>query len=265
VIITHADGWLQVVLQTDHAALAGQFAAVWGAPPFRPADPFDPVVWAAEAHDDGWYEWEAAPRIQPETGLPFQFIYMPVADHIAIYERGVQLALDRHPYTGLLVSLHGAGLYRERYGFMPHLVFRKVDPADRPQVDRYLADQDRIQQRLLSRLNPDRTVLWTHYRWLQCWDLLSLYLCMKSPAEAGTYSLGRMPQYPGGPEVELLLSGDGGQAFVLDPWPFQVAELALEVPVRLVPDRPYSGDQEFRACFAAAAMRRQTVHLRPRA
>ena len=36
--------------------------------------------------------------------------------HLAFYRAGIAAITDEDPYAGLLVSMHGAGIYRQRYG-----------------------------------------------------------------------------------------------------------------------------------------------------
>jgi hypothetical protein len=37
-------------------------------------------------------------------------------EHVPLYRRGIALAAAHDPTTGLLVSMHGAGLYNDCYG-----------------------------------------------------------------------------------------------------------------------------------------------------
>ena len=50
------DRW-QIVMQTDHADLSGEFARRWK----QRTDRSDSLEVAAERHDDGWAVWEQAP------------------------------------------------------------------------------------------------------------------------------------------------------------------------------------------------------------
>lgn len=262
-IIRSDEGRLRIVLQTDHARLAAQFAGAWGGGPFRAPEPLEPVCLAATIHDDGWLAWEERPAISPETGRPYDFMNLPTPQHLDIYERCVALTMREHLYSALLVSLHGTGLYRQRYGHMSHLTFKPVYPAFQPAADRYLADQDALQTSLLADLQPDKTALWTHYRWLQCWDLLSLVLGLFDPKEKRALSLGVMPHYPGGPEVEIVVRGAGVGVFQVSPWPFLTESLTVALPVRYVPDRAYASDAEFRAVFAQAPQEELTLSVAP--
>lgn len=256
-------GRLQIVTQTDHAHLSGEFASAWGGQRFRTPDPVTPVRLAADLHDHGWLEWERAPMIDATSGRPYDFLSLPTDIHVDLYGKGIQLALQEHPYAGLLVSLHGTGLYKERYGYLPEMLFGEIDPAHRPLVDQFLAEQEALQKGLLADLRIDPQVLWTHYRWLQAWDLLSLFLCLSDPAERHVLSLGMMPHYPGGPEERLEVRGAGSGRFCVSPWPFSVDALELSVPVRHITDRSYESDAQFQTAFQAAPTERLALTLAP--
>ncbi len=264
-IVRPEKGRLRLTMQTDHGLLAGTFADTWGGPLFSPPEPPAAVKIAADYHDHGWEAWEALPQVNPETGHPYDFMTIPPDQHVEIYERGIAQALERHPYAGLLVSLHGTGLYKQRYGYLPELVYRDVDPQYRDHVDQYLHRQEALQKRLMADLQPHEETMWTHYRWLQAWDLLSLFLCLSDPTERTSLSLGVMPLYPGGPEERVTVRGVGMNTYVVSPWPFAASELSLLIPVRYVPDRRYSGDADFCSTFDAAPTEALSVQILPAA
>ncbi|HWI64098.1 MAG TPA: DUF3891 family protein [Symbiobacteriaceae bacterium] len=251
-IIRSAAGRLRLINQADHAQVAGQFAECWGHGAFRAPDPLEPVRLATAIHDAGWQEWDEQPRLRPETQRPYDFIHIPSDDHVDIYERSVNAALDGHPYAGLLVSMHGTGFYKKRYGHMPKLEFREVLPHLQCVVDGFLDRQKRLQEELIALLEPDMDVLWTHYRWLQGWDALAVYLGLDDPQDRRTYSLGVMPHYPGGPEEELFLTGVAAGLYTVSSWPFHCRQIDVILPVRYVADRPYSSQEEFLEAFGAA-------------
>lgn len=258
-IVRAESGRLRLILQTDHAALAAQFAAAWGGGDFTAPEPRGPVHLAAQLHDHGWQSWEENPQIQPDSGHPYDFLGLPSDEHVELYRRGIQIAVDQHPYTGLLVSLHGTGLYKQRYGCMPDLTFKEVSEEYRNAVDGYLADQERLQEELCADMQPDETTLWTHYRWLQVWDLISLFLCMSDPSERRRLSLGAVPSAPGGPEIRMSVHGAGPGLFGVTPWPFGPDVVQVSLPVRYVTDRQYGSDEAFQEAFHSAPT--QAVHL----
>lgn len=251
-IVSKERGRLRTTQQTDHASLAGELAGAWGGRLFHAPEPMAPVRMAAEMHDHGWLDWEREPRVIPETGQPHDFLSLPADEHTALYARGIEMAVQAHPYAGLLVSLHGSGLYRRRYGYMPHLRFKDHPACHHDTIEQYLADQDRLQGELVKDLDPRPETMWTHYRWLQAWDLLSLHICMKDPSEGQEVPLGTLPLHPGGPEVAVTVRGAGPGRFVVEPWPFVRDTLELIVSVRYLPDRPYTSDEDLQNALQAA-------------
>jgi hypothetical protein len=252
VIVRAERGRVRLILQTDHAMLSGELATAWGGERFSQPAPMAPVRMAAEIHDDGWAEWEREPKVMPENGRPCDFLSLPPDEHIAIYERGIRQASEQHPYAGLLVSLHGSGLYLRRHGYMPDLTFKEHDPGYLAVIEGFLKRQKAFQEELKGQIHPDEQALWTHYRWLQAWDVLSLYLCRNDPADEQPHSLGKMPLRPGGPEETLVLQGAGRGVCTVTPWPFAAERLDLMVPVRYLPDVAYADDAQFQEDFAAA-------------
>ena len=109
------DAW-QVVLQTDHAELAGQFAESWS----EQGAVSESLKIATRRHDDGWAVWERAPRVD-DDGTPVNFLDVDVRSHLAFYRAGIAAITEQDEHAGLLVSMHGAGIYRQRYGLDPGL------------------------------------------------------------------------------------------------------------------------------------------------
>ena len=65
-----ADGRLFCINQTSHALMAAQFCRAWGNDDVAPPAPVDIVRMAVAQHDNGWYEWECAPKLRAD-GLVF--------------------------------------------------------------------------------------------------------------------------------------------------------------------------------------------------
>ena len=130
------DHW-QVVMQTDHADLSGELARRWADRTERP----ESLTIAAERHDDGWAVWEQSPAYDPGANKPVNFLDVNVLAHLAFYRAGIAAITEQDPYAGLLVSMHGAGIYRRRYGLQPELQLTFADGA-RQQVDAFVAEQE---------------------------------------------------------------------------------------------------------------------------
>jgi hypothetical protein len=251
-MILHPEGaQLRLILQTDHAAFAAELCRRWGGGLFARPEPLASVVTATERHDEGWLPWQAAPRIDPATGRPWSFTNIPNTFHTAGHAAGVQRVIEADPYAGLLLSLHVAGLYKQRYGFMSHMPIPPIPAIYRPAAEAFLAEQEQVQAALLATLRPDVAALWTHYRWLQAWDTLSLLICTgwigEEPGLLGTF-----PTRPGGEEVTLKCWALGGDRHTVSPWPFAVDAFSWQIPARWLPDQPWASDSAFQAGLAAA-------------
>jgi hypothetical protein len=161
------DSW-QVVLQTDHADLSAAFARAWRTP-LSPS-----LVVAAERHDDGWAVWEQAPRIDAD-GKPITFLEVDIHSHLAFYRAGIAAITEQDEDAGLLVSMHGAGIYRQRYGLDPGLGLAQAAKAQ-DEVDAFVAEQE---AKFGGELGDRRR----DYELLQLFDRLSLYFCMREGDE----------------------------------------------------------------------------------
>jgi hypothetical protein len=149
-ILQRLGGELLVVRQPDHGLHSGDFASRWGNETTPPFEPRVPVIEAGVRHDNGWAGWEERPSLDPATGQPWQFFRLSPHEHVPLYRRGIQQAADYDPYTGLIVSMHGAGLYNDRYGTF-RLAEQHFTPEERTLVDEFLAEQALFQQSLAER------------------------------------------------------------------------------------------------------------------
>ena len=110
-IIQDEGDHLVLIRQTDHAVLSGFFARELGNELFVRPEPAESFRMAATEHDNGWTEWELLPRIDRVTFLPYTFMSIPTAEHMSLYQRGIERVVKADRYAGLLVSMHCAGLY----------------------------------------------------------------------------------------------------------------------------------------------------------
>src|SRR6476659_6199594 len=156
-------------MQPDHADLSGAFARAW-AEPVSAA-----LVAAAERHDDGWAVWEQSPRLG-DDGKPVNFLEVDVRAHLAFYRAGIAAITEEDADAGLLVSMHGAGIYRQRYGLDHALgLARAAEVQD--EVEAFVAEQE-------AKFGGDPKGRREDYERLQLFDRLSLYFCMRDGEEA---------------------------------------------------------------------------------
>jgi Protein of unknown function (DUF3891) len=243
-------GHLLVVWQPDHGVQTGLFGRHWGNEQTPRFTPREPVIAAGTRHDDGWKAWEERPTLDPSTGQPWQFYRLTPHEHVPLYRRGIALATQHDSTTGLLVSMHGAGLYNDRYGTY-RLAERQFSPAEQALVDEFLAEQALFQQSLAERvlgrkLHTHVTTdpqVWYNYLLLEVWDRLSLQYAFRLAADG---SIAPLP-YPDGSSAALRCKNSGDLALLLDPYPFDQLPCVFPLQVRLLPDKPYRNAEEFLA------------------
>jgi hypothetical protein len=253
VILSRWQDRLMVVLQPDHGNQTGLFAAAWGNEDVPAlADHTEAARLAARHHDDGWSIWERHPTLEAGTGQPVQFHAVAPVEHIAAYRAGIERAGQLDPWTGLLVSMHGAGLYNDRYGTyrLAELGRQQLNDIERAVVEEFLADMAELQNRLAGQslghalpgaASDDPTVR-DHYLLLQVWDRLSLQFAYR---HARDERISPLPTLSGSPPGTLQCTADGPMALTLDPYPFTQDRLTFPVRTYLMPDRPYRSPEEF--------------------
>jgi Protein of unknown function (DUF3891) len=227
------DRW-QIVLQTDHADLAAGFARAWAERGPR----HDAVVLAAERHDDGWAVWEASPLVDGE-GAPVTFLDVQVPSHLAFYRAGIAAIADEDAYAGLLVSMHGAGIYRHRYGEDPGLRLTHA-PDELQLVEAFVAEQEAGFPARMDAAGVDDDGRWADYRRLQAYDRFSLAFCMRGWDEPGDpFEVGAYRFEPLGPWRARIT-----------PYPFVDERVSLQLTRRLLQKRRWT-QAEFRDAFAS--------------
>lgn len=234
-IVRDTGGAWQVVLQTDHADLSAEFARAWADQGVRHAS----LVVATERHDDGWAVWEQAPLLEPETGKPLNFLDVQVPAHLAFYRAGIAAITDEDSYSGLLVSMHGAGIYRQRYGSQPELQLTHAEDV-KELVDTFVDEQEAgYAQRMAATSASDEERLGDYHR-LQIYDRLSLYFCLKD-LEAGE------ADDIAGYRIEPLAPW----RVRIEPYPFLERPARFSLLRRILPKRDWTLDEFRRELFGS--------------
>jgi hypothetical protein len=257
-IIQDQGDHLVVIRQTDHAVLSGFLARELGNELFVRPQPAESFRLAATEHDNGWSEWELLPRIDPVTFLPYSFMSIPTAEHMALYQRGIERVVKADRYAGLLVSLHCAGLYDRTRATIPGFSAKYIKSQEVEQVNDFLQGLRLQQLRLKVDLRADAAVLdFSGESWLQInskrlesLDRLSLYFCI-APMEPAT--IDGVPVDYKGEEVDWVLQPEADQSVTLEPYPFRRDPLEISVLARRVPKRRYANSAEFQKVLAQAA------------
>ena len=144
---------------------------------------------AATLHDIGWRAWEAAPRIDPETGRPMNFLRVDIDQHLEFYEAGIGEVTARDRYAG-----HARR--QAPRGHLPHALRHagrahawQRAPDAQAKIDEFVS---RIEARFLAlqhELGVSDEEFWRNYVLLQVFDRLSLWLCKGDPSGTGAMQI----------------------------------------------------------------------------
>jgi hypothetical protein len=244
-IVIEKDGGAMCVGQAAHAWISGQLARAWGNDRFAAPTPLHDVCLGAEQHDVGMAEWDLAPTLNAETGLPCSFLQMPLATHLELWSAAPHKVVSQSPYAALLVSMHGHALYARRDTTEP-------GPEDSGAIRSFLAEQEAFQRDVLDHLGEDPERARRNQKLVWAIDFLSLALFMEQwiPDDVPT---------PEGTDLHVA-PADGG--ITVDPWPFSTPT----VPVRCYGRRIEGGhatEAELHAALAAARWETLSFELAP--
>jgi hypothetical protein len=239
------DHW-QIVMQTDHADLSGELARKWAQRSSRS----ESLDTAAERHDDGWAVWEQSPMCDLDSGRPLNFLEVGVRAHLAFYRAGIAAISEQDPYAGLLVSMHGAGIYRGRYGSQPDLKLTFADDA-REQVEAFVTEQESGFEARDAEVGVSAQQRRDDYELLQIYDRMSLLFCTNEtlsppPSEFGGY--------------RFAPAGVG--AISMSPFPFQRSEERFSILRRLLPKRRWPDGASFRRELFGTEPQRTWITIR---
>ncbi len=263
--------WL--VTQPDHAEVSGYMAAHWGnddfAQPGYYAKSVDPerlrteTVLGIAQHDNGWWEWEAAPDLSEVDGLPMGLseFMQDTLDGMDRWWRGISRFSQNHPYASLLIAFHAYWIYARNFEIdsepaFSHPLFSK-EPSPNLMADqldgarRFTGEIKDMQEELSARLgeNPESANwgepehLKPHVRLLQVLDGLSLSLCcaLVCPLNGEARGLGEdafdlydVPRRNWEDRVTMELRPVGRKRIACNPYPFDLDPLTVHVPVRVL-------------------------------
>lgn len=201
--------------QPSHAWLSGQLARAWGNELFVAPEPYEEVCLGAEQHDIAWLEWERCPTFNPATGLPHEFREIDVETRVALWTKGIELALGFGLYPALLVSLHA------------HTIHAILAPPKAPAMLAFLEEQHRLRQAMRAALaaqpryrdvaTPEVTE--RNRLLIYAVDRLSLEICWGVRDEV--IVPGVSPDGHVGLDLRLRSRHGEPDDLILDPWPFR--------------------------------------------
>ncbi len=242
-IVRDAGAAWQTVYQTDHADLSADFARAWADTGPR----HDSLIVATERHDDGWSVWVQAPTID-SGGKPVTFIDVPIPIHVAFYRAAIAAVTEDDPYAGMLVSMHGVGIYKQRFGTDPMLK-ASHEPEVQAVVEAFVAEQEAGWPSRRAAVGASEEDSFADYFRLQLYDRLSLYFCMRD-VEAGEAA----------EIVDYRLEPLTPWHVRMDPFPFVDSPSRFTLLRRVLPKRDWTLD-EFRRELATTEPERTELTI----
>jgi hypothetical protein len=245
------NGEVMLLTQTDHSRLAGFLASHWGNDTFAPLQPYESVARAATFHDFGWLRYETQPEINPQTGEPYTFQNLPFSQpQLDAYQWCVDWLASVDRYSALLVALHRVGLWRSRFETITHPAWRFGNIKLPDEIESYIAHTKPLLDQQRDEIGGN--TIWTNYRLLQVWDLLGLYFTCTDPYE---HAVEPVPTEYDGQEmsgVRVTLQPIDDRRVVMDPYPFDVRPLTLNVPYRSMSSASFPDAETFRREYFTA-------------
>ena len=226
------------------------------------------MVLAAQEHDNGWWEWEIKPSLN-DQGYPLDYITDGSLKYLGqlrldFYKHAVERLVREDPYAGLIVLMHGIGLFNKAYGLLAYM----PDHTARPDVQEYIQHQEALQQKVLGELRRSADfrefstdeVIRKNFKLMQVYDTFAQFLCNRYPLNdrerqngpSNTLGDTAVPVAPGKQDVTLTIEVKDEKRAVVRPYPFDTNPLEVSFPARLVRNRPYSGQEEFLRDFYKA-------------
>jgi hypothetical protein len=252
----------------EHTGLAGQFARAFGNERFEPLEPRDLLLFLVANHDKGWTSYDAAPKTDPRTGLPYNLVDTPAEDIVKTSAASPDFNEKHHPYCGLLSSMHSWGLYNGRYGLSDKVLIDTISAKDRPLAQRMLEGELIRQERLKAQLAKDpKTAAWIeeghllqNYKQLQFFDTFALYFNRTHEAERTEARFEHVPMNAR-EDATITVRPVGPASYALSPYPFNHSPARFEFSGRYIHASERGSDTDWAAIFASAPQERQSFTL----
>jgi len=269
----HGDSFF-LVTQDEHAKLSGALAARVGNDRFAIPSPYEDVVRGISMHDSGWPLHDDSPTLDPQ-GLPLHVFESPVEVSTMVWTESVRRASQAGDYCGLLVSLHVLALSSIAQSHFMAPDKRLTHAREVFELNKFQQNQIEAQEGFRNRLHmrtdlplqhglaprgigPAEDLLLCNYNLLKAMDRVSLAMLCSEPlfeTIEGVY-----PR-PGVEPIDLHLRNLGEWTLRIDPWPFDVPRIELQVPYRQVPAHAYATVEDFRAVYAKSPALNQKLTL----
>jgi hypothetical protein len=191
----------------------------------------------------------------------------------------VRRAVEKHPYSGLLVSLHvlNLSMLAQRHDFRPQERARDADPADLFELNKFQHRQIEWQEQLRGQLGlrtdlplrlglaeagtgAEEDLLRFNFGLLRLMDSLSLDACASEDlfSEVGGIHAG-----PGAPSLSIKIGHPAPFALTVHPWPFTSSQIVQPIAARRVPTGRFASVEELRRAYADAPVEALEIRLQP--
>ncbi len=238
-----------VIKQYEHQALCGQFIRAFGNDEFAPPDPVDEIVYAISYHDQGWFDTDNDPGLDPKTRLPYNVLNTSRSILFKTSSNSPDFNQRHHPYSGLISSMHSWGLYNGRYGLSDKILVDNIEPEYRPELqvmlDGELKRQERLKGLLAASPNTAPWIqedkLFTNYKLLQFIDTLALYFNLNHEDSRTEATYVNVPRGVGD-DVSVTIRPLGEAVYGLSPYPFREDGLETFLEGRYL--SPFPPDEE---------------------
>ena len=260
------DGRSFVVRMADHTAVAGRLAEAFGNDDFAPLEPAELMVEVVTHHDAGWADLDARVLQNPETGLPYHLVDTPLTEMVPTSSKSPDANEERHPFCGIISSMHSYGLYHGRYGLSDMLFIDLLPDEMVSAANEMLRGEEERQARLKDELGADpATAGWVtdeallrNYKALQLFDTLALFLQCEPPGHRGEAEFLNVPRSPD-EDVTVTARELDADTVAIDPFPFGSDPVEVTTAGRYLEPQPPGED--LMDLFAATPVEHQAVTL----
>jgi hypothetical protein len=268
IIQTSTTGRYFAIKMDEHTDLAAQFARAFGNDVFESVEPRDIMLDIIANHDKGWVGFDESPKTDPRTGLPYNLVQTPGEYIVKTSAASPEFNQKRHPYGGLISSMHSWGLYNGRYGMSDLVLIDQITSSERPLADKMLAGELERQKELKAQLADDPAAapwledahLFQNYKQLQFFDTLALYFNRAQEGARGKQTFRSVP-VNSQKDVEITIVEEKPGVYSLTPYPFAKSPAEFSFSGRYIEAVKPGEERDWQPVLKKAKVERQHFTL----
>lgn len=222
---------LRLITQSDHAHFAAELLSLCRFPELLAHPRRQQLLEATREHDNGWRGPDAAPSLDPTSGLPHSYLTLPSVERQRIWNRACSQFRDADPYVAALITLHALAIHRRPDG--------DADWTD------WFARTEGLRDELVELTGCELATLLDDYALLRFADLCSLAACGATPEPFQHHGVSGH-------------SSDG--TLYLDPLPL-AGSTSFRIACRRIPRKTYASATDLGTALASAPWERQAVRV----